>query len=179
MTTDFLSYARHKPQLTAAGAIAVIGVLTICGFFFFQYVIDLPPCPLCLEERDAYYICVPLAAMLWFGVTNGARNKVVLAGFAVVAGFMLWNAGLGVYHAGIEWKWWPGPQDCSGPLDKFGAARDVLKSLSHISLVRCDEAAIRILGLSLAGWNALVSLGLACIAGWGALASLARQKQSD
>jgi disulfide bond formation protein DsbB len=179
MMTDFLGYARREPQLTAAGAIAVIGALTICGFYFFQYVINLPPCPLCLEERDAYYICVPLAAMLWFGVTNGAKNKVVLAGFAVIAAFMLWNAGLGVYHAGIEWKWWPGPQDCSGPIDKFGPARDVLKSLSNISLVRCDEAAIRIFGLSLAGWNVLVSLGLACIAAWGALASLARQKQSD
>jgi disulfide bond formation protein DsbB len=179
MTTDYLGYARREPQLTAAGAIAVIGALTICGFFFFQYVIGLPPCPLCLEERDAYYICVPLAAMLWFGVTNGAKNKVVLAGFAVIAAFMLWNAGLGVYHAGIEWKWWPGPQDCTGPIDKFGSARDVLKQLQNISLVRCDEAAIRILGLSLAGWNALVALGLACIAAWGALASLARQKQSD
>jgi disulfide bond formation protein DsbB len=179
MTTDYLSYARREPQLTAAGAVAVIGALTICGFFFFQYVMELAPCPLCLEQRYAYYVCVPLAALLWLGANHGASSKTMIAGFAVIAAFMLWNSGLGVYHAGIEWKFWPGPQDCSGPIDKFGAARDALKSLQHMSLVRCDEAAIRILGLSLSGWNVLVSLGLACVAAWGVLASLARQKQSS
>jgi disulfide bond formation protein DsbB len=184
MTTDYLantlSWARREPQLTAAGIVAVVGALTIGGFFFFQYVMDLPPCPLCLEQRYAYYFCVPLAVLLLLGVNYGGSNKVVIAGFAVIAAFMLWNAGLGAYHAGIEWKFWPGPQDCSGPIDKFGAARDVLQQLQqHISLVRCDQAAIRILGLSLAGWNVLVSLGLAVTAAWGALASLARQKQSS
>src|SRR5665213_160645 len=179
MTTDYLALARREPQLTAAGAVTVIGALTICGFFFFQYGMGLAPCPLCLEQRTAYYVCVPLAALLWLGVNPGAANKVMIAGFAVIAAFMLWNSGLGVYHAGVEWKFWPGPQDCSGPIDKFGAARDALKSLQHMSLVRCDEAAIRILGLSLSGWNVLVSMGLACVAGWGALASLALQKQSS
>jgi disulfide bond formation protein DsbB len=179
MTTDYLALARREPQLTAAGAVAVVGALTICSFFFFQYVVGLPPCPLCLEQRDAYYVCVPLALLLLLGINNGAANKVIVAGFAVIAAFMLWNAGLGVYHAGVEWKFWPGPQDCSGPIDKFGSAGDVLKRLGNISVVRCDQAAIRILGLSLAGWNALVSLALVCTAAWGALASLARQKQSS
>ncbi|MGH9808226.1 MAG: disulfide bond formation protein B, partial [Terriglobia bacterium] len=150
---DYLSYARREPQLIAAGAVAVIGALTICGFFFFQYVMHLPPCPLCLEQREAYYVCVPLAILLLVGINHGASHKVTIAGFAVIAGFMLWNAGLGVYHAGIEWKFWPGPQDCSGSIGKFGSARDVLKQLETINVVRCDEAAIRILGLSLAGWN--------------------------
>jgi disulfide bond formation protein DsbB len=179
MTTDYLAFARRSPQLTAAGIVAVIGALTIGGFFFFQYVMDLAPCPLCLEQRTAYYVCVPLAALLLLGLSHGASSKVMIAGFAVITAFMLWNAGLGAYHAGIEWKFWPGPQDCSGPIDKFGAARDALKSLQHMSLVRCDEAAIRILGLSLSGWNVLVSLSLACVAAWGALAALALQKKSN
>ncbi len=180
MMNDYLALARKDLRLTAAGIIAVVGALTIGGFFFFQYVMDLPPCPLCLEERNAYYFCVPLAALLCLGVNYGATSKIMIAGFAVIAAFMLWNAGLGVYHAGIEWKFWPGPQDCSGPIDKFGAAGDVLKQLQqHISLVRCDAAAIRILGLSLAGWNVLVSFGLAVTAAWGAFASLARQKRSS
>ncbi len=181
MTTDYLSYARREPQLTAAGAVTVIGALTICGFFFFQYGMELAPCPLCLEQRTAYYVCVPLAALLWLGANHGASSKAMIAGFAVIAAFMLWNSGLRrLSLPGIEAvKFWPGPQDCSGPIDKFGAARDALKSLQHMSLVRCDEAAIRILGLSLSGWNVLVSLGLACVAAWGALASLARQRQSS
>jgi disulfide bond formation protein DsbB len=179
MTSDYFSLARREPRLTAAGVVAVIGALTVCGFFFFQYVVGLPPCPLCLEQREAYYVCVPLAIMLWLGVSYGASNKVVTIGFAVIVGFMLWNAGLGAYHAGVEWKFWQGPQDCSGPIDKFGAARDILKQLGNISIVRCDQAAWRYLGLSLAGWNVLVSLALAGAGAWGALASLSRQQRSD
>ena len=175
----YFSYGRREPQLTAAGAVAAVGALTICGFFFFQYVVGLPPCPLCLEQRDAYYVCVPLALLLLLGINYGAAPKTIVAGFAVIAAFMLWNAGLGVYHAGIEWKFWPGPQDCSGPIDKFGSASEALKHLENISVVRCDQAAIRILGLSLAGWNVLVSLALVCAAAWGALASLARQKHAS
>ena len=88
---------------------------------------------------------------------------------------MLWNTGLSAYHAGVEWKFWQGPTDCSGPIDKFGSVRDMMNQLQRISLVRCDEVSWRFLGLSLAGWNVLVSLGLAAVAAWGALASLARQ----
>jgi disulfide bond formation protein DsbB len=178
MVNDYLAMARKEPQLTAAGIIAVVGALTIGGFFFFQYVMLLPPCPLCLEQRQAYYFCVPLAALLALGANHGASSKVMIAGFAVITAFMLWNSGLGVYHAGVEWKWWQGPIDCSGPIDKFGAARDIFKQLDRFSVVRCDEVSWRLLGLSLAGWNALVSLGLAGVAACGALASFAQQKRS-
>jgi disulfide bond formation protein DsbB len=84
---------------------------------------------------------------------------------------MLWNSGLAVYHAGIEWKFWPGPQDCTGPIDKIGSVGNLLKNLQSISLVRCDEAAWRFLGISLAGWNVPLSFGLASTAAWGAKAS--------
>ena len=178
MMNDYLALARKEPQLTAAAIVAVGGALTICGFFFFQYVLHLPPCPLCLEQRTPYYFCVPLAVMLLLGANHGASSKVMIAGFAVITAFMLWDCGLAIYHAGVEWKFGQGPIDCSGPIDKFGAARDIFKQLNNISLVRCDEVSWRFLGLSLAGWNALVSLGLAGVAAWGGLASLARQKRS-
>jgi disulfide bond formation protein DsbB len=173
-----LSLARREPQLAAAGIIAVVGALTICGFYFFQYVLHLPPCPLCLEQRQPYYFCVPLAALLFIGAKHGVSNKVMIGGFAVITAFMLWDCGLAVYHAGVEWKWWQGPIDCSGPIDRFGAASDIFKRLDNIVTVRCDEVSWRFLGLSLAGWNVLVALGLAAVAAWGALASLARQKRS-
>jgi disulfide bond formation protein DsbB len=172
---DYLALARNDPPRAAAAIVAVVGLMTIGGFFFFQYGMGLPPCPLCLEQRISYYVCVPLAALLWLGAGHGAARKVMVLGFLVIAAVMLWNAGLAGYHAGVEWKFWPGPQDCSGPINNFGSAQDLLKQLSNISLVRCDVASWRFLGLSLAGWDVPVSLGLACVAGWGARASLARR----
>jgi disulfide bond formation protein DsbB len=172
--TDLVATARKNPPLAAAAIIAVAGALTIGGFFFFQYVAGLPPCPLCLQQRDAYYVSVPLAALLWLGASQGASRRLMLGGFLVIAAIMLWNTGLAGYHAGVEWKFWPGPQDCSGPIDNVGTTKDLLHQLDNISLVRCDEAAWRFLGLSLAGWDVLMSLGLACVALWGALAGARR-----
>ncbi len=111
----------------------------------------LAPCPLCLEQRLAYYVCVPLAVMLGLGANHGASRKVLLLGFAAIAAVMLWNSGLSVYHAGVEWKFWPGPTDCSGPINDIGSIGNLLKQLQRISLVRCDEAAWRFLGIS-TGW---------------------------
>ena len=171
---DYLALARKDPPLAAATIVAVVGLATIAGFFFFQYVMNLPPCPLCLEQRNAFYVSVPLAALLLLGASYGASRKVLMLGFLAIAAAMLWNTGLAAYHAGIEWKFWPGPQDCSGPIGRFGSPADMMKQLQNISLVRCDQAAWRFLGLSLAGWDVLVSLGLACVAFWGAKSALAR-----
>ena len=152
----------------AAILLAVIGALTIAGFLFFQYGLGYPPCPLCLDQRNAFYASVPLAVLLWVGTNYGASRKVIVAGFVVIAAIMLWNTGLSAYHAGIEWKFWPGPSDCSGPVNNFGSAANLMKQLQSIHIVRCDEAAWRFLGISLAGYDVLVSLLLAAIAAWGA-----------
>ncbi|HYC16163.1 MAG TPA: disulfide bond formation protein B [Pseudolabrys sp.] len=175
---SYVALLRRDPPLAAAAIVTVVGALTICGFFFFQYVLGYPPCPLCLDQRNAYYVSVPLAALLWLGANYGAASKVMIAGFAVIAAVMLWNTGLSAYHAGVEWKFWPGPADCSGPINSLGSAGDLLKQLENIRIVRCDEAAWRFLGISLAGYDVLVSLFLAAVAAWGAKASLARRTQS-
>jgi disulfide bond formation protein DsbB len=161
----------------AAAFIALVGLLTIGGFFFFEYVLAYPPCPLCLEQRKAFYVCVPLAALLLLGAGYGASRKVLLAGFAVIVLVMLWNAGLSAYHAGIEWKFWAGPTDCSGPIDKLGQG-SLLNRLQNIHIVRCDEAAWRLFGISLAGYDVLVSLLLAAIAAFGFRRTLARPRES-
>jgi disulfide bond formation protein DsbB len=102
----------------------------------------------------------------------------MIAGFAVITAIMLWNAGLSAYHAGVEWKFWAGPADCSGPINSLGSASDMLRQLQNIRIVRCDEAAWRFLGISLAGYDVLVSLFLAGIAAWGFKESVARQRRS-
>jgi disulfide bond formation protein DsbB len=176
MIARLSALVRAQPQFAAAAIIAVVGALAICGFFFFQYVLGYPPCPLCLEQRNAYYFCVPLAALLWLGVDHGASRKVMIAGFAIITLAMLWNTGLSAYHAGVEWKFWQGPTDCSGPINSLGSASDLIKRMQGLTLVRCDEVAWSFLGISLAGYDVLVSLALAAVAAWGAKASLARQK---
>jgi disulfide bond formation protein DsbB len=100
----------------------------------------------------------------------GAPPRLLAAGLAVVAVAMLIGAGLGVYHSGVEWKWWVGPTDCSGPVANFGSAGSLLQTIEQTPVVRCDEAAWRLLGLSLAGYNAIISLAIAGIALWGAAA---------
>jgi disulfide bond formation protein DsbB len=159
---------RSRPVAAAAAAIAVVGAVTIAGAWFFQYGLGLRPCPLCLEQRYAYYFAIPLAAMVVLGDQAGASRKVLVAALAALALGMLWNAALGVYHSGVEWKWWAGPQACGGALDDLGTAGGLLEKLKSVEVVRCDEAPWRFLGLSLAGYNALISLALAAIAAWAA-----------
>jgi len=167
----FEDYKRNDPVRLSAGAVAVIGLLAIGGAWFFQLVVGLAPCPLCLEQRYAYYFAIPLAVLVLLGVSVGASRKVLVAALAIIALGMLWNAGLGAYHAGVEWKFWAGPQDCSGPLTDLGTAGGLLDKLKSIRVVRCDEIPWSFLGLSLAGYNAIISLLLSLIAAWGALAA--------
>jgi disulfide bond formation protein DsbB len=165
MTTSMI---RSRPVASAAIAIAAVGAAAIVGAWIFQYALGLKPCPLCLEQRYAYYFAIPLAIMVLLGDQVGASRKVLFAALVAIALGMLWNAGLGVYHSGIEWNWWAGPQECAGALDDLGSAGGLLNKLQSISVVRCDEAAWRFLGLSLAGYNALISFALAAIAAWAA-----------
>ena len=168
LAATFDHLRRHEPVRLAAVSVAILGLATILGAWFFQVVIGLPPCPLCLEQRYAYYFSIPLAVLVLLGESYGASRKVVFAGLAVIALGMLWNAGLGAYHAGVEWKFWEGPRDCSGGLGNLGTAGGLLDSLKNIRVVRCDEIPWSFLGISLAGYNAIISLVLAMIAGWGA-----------
>jgi disulfide bond formation protein DsbB len=167
MTEQMISMARARPLAAAATAIAVAGVATILGAWFFQYALGLKPCPLCLEQRYAYYFAIPLAVMVVLGDQVGASRKVLTAALVVIAAGMLWNTYLGIYHSGVEWKWWQGPTDCSGSLENLGSAGSLANRLQTMTVVRCDEAAWRFLGLSLAGYNALISATLAVVAIWG------------
>ena len=163
--------ARTRPAVAAAVLVVAGGAATILGAYFFQYVLGLRPCPLCLEQRIAYYVSIPLAIVVAVAAGRDAPRGVVAAGLGVIALTMLFNSGFALFHAGVEWKWWPGPRECSGPLTDLSAGGDLLSSLTNLKIVRCDEAAWRFLGLSLAGYNVLISLTLAVIAAWGAVAA--------
>jgi disulfide bond formation protein DsbB len=162
---------RSAPSWNAASAaafcaalIAAIAALTLAGAWFFQLVLGLQPCPLCLEQRYAYYLAVPLAIVLAVAAKRDAPRSLLGAGFVALLLAALGNAALGGYHAGVEWQWWQGPTDCSGPVVNLGNAGDLLSRLDTVKVVRCDEVQWRFLGLSMAGYNVLISLLLAALA---------------
>lgn len=156
-----------NPALVAAVTVAVVAVATLAGAWFFQLVLDIRPCPLCLEQRYAYYLAIPLAILVAIAAARDAPRGILLVGLALLALAALGNAGLGFYHAGVEYKWWQGPTDCTGPIVDFSKAGGLLDNLDSVKVIRCDEVQWRLLGLSLAGYNAIISLLMAAIAAWG------------
>lgn len=143
----------------AALVVFIISTLTIIGAWIFQW-FGYSPCPLCLKQRWAYYAVIPLSLILVFAAPRD--KQVARYGLLLLALIMVGSGIFGVYHSGIEWKWWPGPGTCEGTLSGG------LPQLGSEPVVSCDEAAIRILGLSLAGWNAVISFCLAAVAFMGA-----------
>jgi disulfide bond formation protein DsbB len=168
--------ATRSPLFLAAFAIAATSAVTILGAYFFQYVMGLPPCPLCLQQRIPYYVAIPFSLILAVAALRGARTSLIRGGLATLAVVMLLGVALGAYHAGVEWKMWAGPTDCTGPISDFGSTGSLLRQMQTTSVVRCDEAAWRFLGLSLAGYNALISAVLAGLA-IGAVAVNLRQEK--
>ena len=172
-TANSASRGVANPALVAALAVAAIAASTIAGAWFFQLVLDIRPCPLCLEQRYAYYLAIPLAVLTAFVASRNGRT-LVLAGLAVLALAAIGNAVLGTYHAGVEWGFWQGPTDCTGPVGNLGSAGTLLERLDAVKVIRCDEVQWRFLGLSLAGYNVLISLAMAAIAAWGIAGSKKR-----
>ena len=111
-------------------------------------------------------VTMPLATAL----LAPSNQSIARAGLAALALLWLGSMVFGVYHSGVEWKWWPGPSTCGAQSGFSGGLPDLSRPV-----ILCDKAAIRILGLSLAGWNAVISLGLALLA----LAGLRRQGSSS
>jgi disulfide bond formation protein DsbB len=170
MTAMSISANRSNAAVNAALVVAAGGVATIAGAYFFQYVLGVQPCPLCLDQRMVYYAGVPLALIVALAATRRAPRPLVTGGLALLALVMLIGTAIAVYHSGVEWKFWPGPQDCSGDIANFGNAGSLLEAMQKTSIVRCDQAT-RFLGVSLANCNVVISLALAAVAAWGVRAA--------
>lgn len=145
-----------SPQ-RAAWLIFAVAFATIAGAWIFEY-FGYAPCELCLKQRWAYYTGVPLALAVALLAPHNPR--LARTGLSVLALLWLGSMVFGIYHSGVEWKWWPGPSTCTAQAGFTGTG---LPDLSKPAVL-CDTPAIRILGLSLAGWNAVISLGLAWLA---------------
>ena len=153
------------PPRRAPLVVLALATATTLGFFFFEHVLGYVPCALCYEQRWPYYIALPLIvlALIVSREVNLGRWPTWL--MTAIGLIFVVSAILGLRHAGVEWGWWEGPADCgSGAGGIAGSIDDLNAALSgNITIVPCDKAAWRFLGLSLAGYNALISLALAAI----------------
>ncbi|HET6970253.1 MAG TPA: disulfide bond formation protein B, partial [Phenylobacterium sp.] len=150
--------ARHWLVLALLASAAMLAIAH--GFETFG---GLAPCHLCLQQREAYWAAGGIAA----GGLIGNRFAPQLARWPwaeiLLALAFLIGGAIAVQQAGAEWKWWPGPEGCSGA--KTVTSADILAGLNGATkpAPRCDVAAWRLFGISMAGWNALVSAKLAAL----------------
>jgi disulfide bond formation protein DsbB len=158
------------PIIAAAASVAMLAAAH--GFERFG---GYAPCGLCLKQREVYWAAlgVALAGLALMRLKRLSPEVVAL----LLGALFATGAAVAAYHAGVEWKWWPGPTSCTG-----GAGTVVTGDLSELLAGKrfrppaCDEAAWRMAGVSMAGYNALISLGLA---GLGLLAAFAPVRRHE
>ncbi len=174
LRTFFSFILAHWPWIALASSLAMLAIAH--GFERFG---GLAPCALCLHQREAYWIAAAIAALALLArrmdgaeMTNRALNLLLTFAFvggAIVAGF----------HMGVEYKWWPGLPSCTAA-SSGAVPTDLLGALSKpLHVAGCDEAAWIFLGLSMAGWNMLISLKLAIYSGLSAFYPRGLTEKSD
>ena len=158
--------SRTLTALFLAIAMAIV-VGTALGF---EHIGGYIPCALCLTQRIPYYVGAPLMLIAALISILGGPAWAVRGLFGVGGLLMLYGLGLGVYHSGVEWHWWAGPASCATSANAVTTnAGSLLGDLTSKKPPSCDAAALRVLGLSFAGWNVLASAVLAAVAFRGAM----------
>jgi disulfide bond formation protein DsbB len=138
---------------------------TVGGALAFEHIGGYIPCALCLLQRQPYHYGIPLAAAAAVNAALGGPAWLTRVLIGMIGVLMIVGAGMGVYHSGVEWHFWEGPSTCATSAN--GVTQDAGNLLDDLNAVKgpsCTEAALRVLGLSFAGWNVIASLILATIA---------------
>ena len=150
---------RGAPGFSAAAAARLIALLLpaalLGGALGSQYLGGLHPCEMCYWQRYPHAAAIVLAALAFTAPAESGRSRTLtlLAALAIAV-----SGAIGVYHAGVEAKIFEGFTTCTA-LAKGLTPEEMLKAITHAPLVRCDEVQFRFLGISMAGWNAILSLG--------------------
>ena len=138
---------------TARWLALLVPAALLAGAWGSQLIGHLYPCEMCHWQRWPHYAAL-VAALAAFALPAEAKELTLLAAVLIAA-----SGAIGVYHAGVEWGWWHGVTACTQTAAVTGAtAEERLAALLRAPMIRCDVAQWRLAGVSLAGWNALVSL---------------------
>ncbi|ADO42673.1 disulfide bond formation protein B [Ketogulonicigenium vulgare] len=132
-------------------------VALIAGALFFQS-IGYAPCAMCHWQRWPHYTAIVIGIIALLLPQTTAKR--VFAGLGALAA--LTTSGIGFFHAGVELKWWPGPQSCTGS-GLGGLSGGDLLSMDGPRIIMCDQVSWAFMGISMAGWNAIISLFIAMI----------------
>jgi len=126
----------------------------LAGAWGFQLIGHLYPCEMCHWQRWPHYAALPIA-LLAFVPGLPQRSLVALAALAIAV-----SGAIGVAHAGVEYHWWQGFTPCTST---FSSGGDTLSAIMNAPVVRCDAPQWTFAGISLAGFNAILSLGGALV----------------
>ena len=142
--------------LAAGGSAALL-----LGAWAFQYIGGMPPCKMCIWQRYPHGAAVVIGILAL--TLPSARMLPALGAVAALT-----TAGIGIFHAGVERSWWEGPSSCSASNISGLSTQELMDQIMSAPLVRCDEIPWEMFGLSMAGWNALISacLVLLWVAAW-------------
>jgi disulfide bond formation protein DsbB len=157
-------------------ALLVVVILVMGGVFYFQYGMGLAPCHLCHLQRIPYYggglLLLAVLALHLRQRRASAFTRFLL--LLIGIGFLI-GAGIAFYHVGVERKWWEGPVSCTGGALSGGSLDDAVARLLATPVVRCDAIVWSLFGVTMAGYNTVISLGLGLAA---LLASRAGRKEN-
>ena len=158
-----------RPRLVGL-VLALASAAMLAGAFYFQHVEGLQPCPLCVAQRWAHVVCLAIGLILAFGIGGGKLDRPWLAALTLA---FLGSAGIAAYHVGVEQQWIESAFcGVSGGADTI---EDLKAQLWETDVVRCDEIPWSLAGISMAGYNLLISLVLAAVA----LFSLTRPRPKE
>ena len=163
----------HPLDKKAAFAAFALGLATILGAWGSQVIGGLFPCELCLEQRMAYYYGLPLLLAVLI-TWNRLPLTVWYVTMAIVTAIFVWGVYMGSYHAGVEWGFWPGPTACTG----VGGDMDFNALSAMTPVIGCDVVQFRLFGISLAGYNALISLAIVALLAVSILAQARRHRRA-
>lgn len=135
--------------------LAFAGAAMLAGAFAFQYIGDMHPCVLCIYQRWPHGLAIPIGIAAWV-----LRDHAAGPWLAILAGLvLLTGAAIAGFHVGVEYKWWEGTSSC-GSTEQPDNLKDLMKMLEAQPIVRCDEVPWSMFGISMAGYNFLISIGL-------------------
>ena len=147
-------------QISYKQALILSALASFCilaGAFWFEIIVGLSPCDLCIWQRWPYAIIIAIAGISLVAIK---QNWTLL----LIALSAISTALIGLYHSGVEQGWWSGPSGCSNQLNSDTDISSLTTSLLELPVVKCDEIAWSLMGISMAGWNSIASFSIAIFA---------------